>query len=706
MKSNGLLELPVLPKAQIKSVSLDILRATIDKADTVYFNGGIRSRALPDEVYDAYKAELKVRAPDDERLFRVGAPISAEGALKKLQHAIPMGSLENAMNLADAQTWYGRCYALRGELGGAVHVSYKMDGGSVSLQYVNGCLVCALTRGDGIEGQNITANAARAKGVSLYVQTPDGKPFSGFVRGEMMLTKKLWLELDPNQESNPRNLCNGIMQRLDGQDCEMLTFFAFRAFDAHGHISAKFARTETELSRWMEALGFIVAPYTVTPAGSGKAMLALRDDYDGMQEPVDVGGPTPRDNLPYEIDGLVLKLDDLDHQAHLGTVSNRPKGQIALKFPPMGAVTKLLSVEYALGTTGTINPVAVLAPVRVGGVTVERASLCNFDEIQRLGIAIGDDVRVNRMADCIPKVTAVITQDKDRKPITKPKKCPVTGGRVGHITKADGDPSVHLYSLDAMDSAPVKIARLERWVRELGILGLGPVYLQALYDASLADIKHLVETPADLYRLEALGVEYLKVEGRMIIGPSSMQAIVAELNKTRKLTLPQIIAAAAPGIGQSRVQEVIDKVPGEFETLTDWLSGKLILNADVLGMPALAKKMDTAIKEVAPLFADLQDAGVEILPVERKKKTGEFVFCLTGKFNEPKDYYHHMIKANGHDYTERFTKQVTHVVALHPDLLTVKMKKAAQSGTPIISPDGMISLMQDHLTKSRMAVKK
>lgn len=686
--NSSLISFPTTPEAQLKSTPLDTIRAVLDKADMSYFNGGNREAVIPDHIYDMYKAQLKLLCPADERLHRVGAPISNENALRKVKHLHMMGSLDNALNPEEFWAWIS--FIRRTYPKATFHCSYKMDGGSSSLYYMNGEYVAATTRGDGETGSDITATAARIRNIPLRLTKPDGKPYTGYIRGEVMLEKSAWAEVDPEFESNPRNLGNGMMQRSDGENAEKLSFFAFRCFDHKGAVTEV---TEGGMSRFMQAMGLTVAPFIVDETQDLSVVAAW---YDMMTVP-GPDGETLRSTLPFEIDGLVVKVNELVSQFGLGEASNRPKGQVAYKFPPAGAVTTLLDVEYSLGSTGAIIPVAILSPVRIGGVTVERSTLCNFDEIKRLDIAIGDKVRVVRQADVVPKVVSKVSDGENRKLIETPTKCPVTGGKVGHIDNLDGSRSAHLYSLEAMDSAPVKIARLLRWVRELNILGMGEVYINALFNSTWENTdKRILETPADLYRLKDIGFKFLKKDGKTIIGESSTRAILDEIEKTRELTLPQFIAAAVPGIGKARVQSVMEAMPGEFDTLEDWMSGKLTLNADKIGLPKMASKFSKMLKTEKDFIHDLFAAGVKLKIETTVIKKPAFVFCLTGEFPKPKDFYHNMAAQNGHAYVPSFTKKVTHVVSNSQDMLTNKAKKAREKGIPIISPDEMIALMQKY----------
>lgn len=694
--------IPQIAENELQGVTLAELRNLIDRCDQTYYCGGVREHVIPDNIYDAAKRELKRRVPTDLRLSRVGAPVSPEGMLEEVRHFHPMGSLENANNVAEALEWMA---GIRGKYPSVqFHISYKMDGASLALHYTNGWLSRAITRGDGFHGEDVTANAARMKNVPLQVDNPDGTPFNGSVRGECILPLANWKIVDPEGLSNPRNLGNGMMRRKSGEDAEYLEFFAFRVFDDKG--KPLWTKTETALSHRMQAMGFVVAPFYGPGEDDMDCGTRVQSVHDAMVVGITVADsviPPARDGLPFEIDGLVLKVDDLNVQMTMGEVSNRPRGQIALKFPPAGAITTLRKVEVNLGRTGALIPVGIFDPIRLGGVTVSRATLSNYEEIARLGIAVGDKIRVTRRADVIPKIESKVENGAERFEIVVPRKCPFTGGEVGKIENSDGTKSAHLYSLGAHDSAPVKLGRLRKWIRELDIQGLGDVYLEALYahpwrETPDDEPKPMVGSPADLYRLRKRNVQFLRTPdgANMIIGPLSMKTIIENVEAKRKMDLTVFLAGlGVHGLGQSQVKKARAKMPGEFDTLNDWLSGKLVLNAEKLGMPTTAAKFDAGLRKLRDVIDDLRtEVVLEEKPTESAE--GKMVFVLTGDFAQPKDYYHDIITAHGHMWAPRFTKQTTHVVTSNPVTKTKKADEARKKGIPVIGTEQLMVLLTEN----------
>jgi DNA ligase (NAD+) len=374
----------------------------IDKADDAYYTHG--KSVMEDSRYDKLKLELQTLNPTDARLTRVGSRIK-DNILQKRNHTVPMGSQGKALNEGEWNDWISNNLVKAGVSADIeLHASLKMDGGSFSLEYKDGRLVCAISRGDGLVGEDITANAINFKGIPPMV-TIDGKLFNGFVRGEVILLEDDWDKVDPNKDSNPRNLAVGIARRKDGTQSELLTFCSFRMFDDDGHPAGK---TEQGMLNLLSKVGFTVPPDYV---GNSKQVW---DWYICVQ--------ADRAKYPFWIDGVVVKVNDIEKQLALGESSNCPKGQVAIKFEAEGATTVLRAVTLQVGHTGAIVPVANFDPVRIGGTTVLNATLCNWENIETLGVAIGDTISVIKAGDIIPRIMEVVSQGKNRQEIPAPKR--------------------------------------------------------------------------------------------------------------------------------------------------------------------------------------------------------------------------------------------------------------------------------------------
>jgi len=317
---------------------------------------------------DAYAARVFLEG--------IGAAPADDSGWVKVRHDAPMQSLNKAQDASDARSWAATVGA------GNIVVSEKMDGISVSLKYVDGALVRAATRGDGETGEDITRNVVRMKGVVRAI-----KGFTGHVRGEIVLRRSDHAAHFADY-SNPRNAAAGVAKRLDGVGSEHLTVYAYQLVRDGG--ATPIRRKQDELTV-LGRLGFPVPNWQVVPGVD--AAVVIRDNYD-------------RDALDYDIDGLVLEVDDLERAAALGELNHRPKGSVAYKFSHMTAETTLRDVVWQVGKSGRLTPVAVFDPVMLAGARVERASLATPDRVTKLRLAKGCRILVSRRNDVIPRVEA------------------------------------------------------------------------------------------------------------------------------------------------------------------------------------------------------------------------------------------------------------------------------------------------------------
>jgi len=644
------------------------LRRLIDQADEAYYTRG--QALIEDALYDQWKDELAQLAPDDPRLKGVGARLQGSH-LQKRQHTIPMGSLSKAVNRPEFQKWVKGI----GAEGKMLHASYKMDGGSFSFEFRDGWLVAAISRGDGLAGEDITANALKFRGIPAKCRL-DGHLFTGFMRGEVILATEDWLtQVDPDALSNPRNCCVGIARRKNGQQSDLLQVFAFRAFDSSGQ---PLCMTETEQSQAMRGMGFECAP-----SFTGTAE-AVWDWYLKTQQ--------ERPKLPYWIDGIVVKLDNIAEQLGLGEADQRPKGQVALKFEAEGAETIIRRVSISVGHTGCIVPTAVFDPVQIGGTTVTSATLCNWDNIRHLNVGIGDKARVIKAGDIIPRITEVAAKAPESLDIPEPACCPACQGKVGRRSNVSGEESTALYCLNPECSAKLS-GKIERFLSSLDIIGSGEGLIQSL-------IQEMgVKDPADLYTLKNRHDQLasLKLGGGVRWGERRADKFLAELEKRRRLTLSQFLGSLGIfGLGKRRVALIQAAVPGEFDTLNDWLSDKMVRLADRAGVPNTGRRLQEDLLSLKPLIQKFLEAGVEIIGPDASasgNKPSGYRFCITGALSRTKGHFEQLIRAKGHDYTDTFSKEVTHLVAADPNSGSSKLQKAKKAGIPVISEAELLALL-------------
>lgn len=348
----------------------------LTKADKAYYL--TNQTVMSDEDYDALKQWLKTEHGDNPvvkaYLSQVGAPLAEH--LEKVKHKIPMGSLDNSNDEAEYRKWHAKH-------GQPVIMTPKMDGSSIEIVYKDGKLVQAITRGDGIEGEDVSQNVRRFKSVPTELEDT----FTGSVRGEAMLHRDDFAKHFEGA-ANPRNAANGTVRRSDGTGAEHLRFYAF---DAQNGIDWE---TYEDKMIYLQEVGFETVVIT---------------RCETADEAIEVHGQwaADRDTLPYEIDGMVARVNDEKVFAEMGERDNRPKAATAYKFKAMERTTILEKVVLTVGHTGAIIPTGKLKSVEIGGVNVSSVLLNNFEEIERLGIAIGDYVSISRRGDVIPKIEAV-----------------------------------------------------------------------------------------------------------------------------------------------------------------------------------------------------------------------------------------------------------------------------------------------------------
>ncbi|MGE6120653.1 NAD-dependent DNA ligase LigA [Aeromonas media] len=453
---------------------------------------------------------------------RVGSPPSTE--FRQVQHEIPMLSLDNVFNNEDLADFVHR---IEGRLRSSRELTFccepKLDGLAVSLLYENGILVQAATRGDGRVGENITDNVRTIRSVPLALQGEDW-PQRLEVRGEAFMKKKDFNDLNERALAtgekvfaNPRNAAAGSLRQLDSRitSRRRLSFYAYGVGIGGDELgNSHFARLN-QLKAW----GLPLSPEVKLKEGAAGCQ-AFHDDILAR-----------RSELPYEIDGVVYKVDDIALQQELGFVARAPRWATAHKFPAEEEMTLLENVEFQVGRTGAVTPVAKLKPVFVGGVTVSNATLHNANEIARLGVMIGDTVIVRRAGDVIPQIVAVVEAQRpvDAREILFPTQCPVCGSAVERlegeaVTRCSGGLFCEAQRKEAIKHFAAR--------RAMDVDGLGDKIVEQLVD------KGLVKTPADLFSLNAI-----QLAGLERMGQKSALNLVSAIDKARSTTLPRFLFA-------------------------------------------------------------------------------------------------------------------------------------------------------------------
>ncbi len=520
------------------------LRRLLERYEHEYYV--LDAPSVPDAEYDRLMRELQQLETTHPELQSPLSPTQRVGgkplaAFPGVRHEQPMLSLDNVFDAGELQA-FGRRVGER--LQQAVEslnfcCEPKLDGLAVSLLYVDGALVRAATRGDGSTGEDITANVRTIRAIPLRLHG-DEWPARLEVRGEVFMPKagfERWNAQARQQGekpfANPRNAAAGSLRQLDPRITAQrpLAFYAYAVGVAEG---GSLPDSQHERLQCLKGWGLPVSEAVARVSG----IQGCQAYHDAIL--------ARRDELPYEIDGVVFKLDALAEQAQLGFVARAPRWAVAHKFPAQEAITELREVEFQVGRTGAITPVARLAPVSVGGVTVSNASLHNADEMARLGIMLGDWVVVRRAGDVIPQIVAVLPERRQAarcRPVQFPENCPVCGSAVERLPgEAVARCSGGLYCAAQRKEALKHFASR----RAMDIEGLGDKLIEQLVETGL------VKTAADLFRLQESELAALE---RM--GSKSAQKLVQALARARNTSLARFLfALGIREVGEATAQNL------------------------------------------------------------------------------------------------------------------------------------------------------
>ncbi|EEX93033.1 NAD-dependent DNA ligase LigA [Vibrio orientalis CIP 102891 = ATCC 33934] len=639
---------------------------------------------IPDAEYDRLMRDLMELESQHPELMSIdspsqrvgGAPLDGFGSVK---HEIPMLSLDNAFDDGELESFHKR---MKDRIPSATFDVFccepKLDGLAVSLLYENGVLVQAATRGDGATGENITENVRTIKAIPLKLQG-EGWPARIEVRGEVFMPKagfdklnELALKKGDKVFVNPRNAAAGSLRQLDSRitATRPLSFYAYSVGVVEGaELSSSHYQRFLQLKGW----GLPMCPET-------KQVSSLDDVKAYYQDILE-----RRESLTYEIDGVVIKVDNIALQEQLGFVARAPRWAIAYKFPAQEEITLLNDVEFQVGRTGAITPVAKLEPVFVGGVTVSNATLHNADEIERLGVMVGDTVVIRRAGDVIPQIVSVVSERRpeNAREIVFPENCPVCKSQVERV---EGE-AVARCSGGLVCQAQRKEA-LKHFVsrKALDVDGLGEKVIEQLVD------REMVETPADLFKLSA-GV--ITVLDRM--GPKSAQNVVDALNKSKETTLPRFLyslgireVGEATAANLAQHFKTLDAVKiANHEALVEVQDIGEIVASHIIAFFAQDKNLT--------VIDDLILQGVHWSDVEEKDEStpqplaGKTV-VLTGSLSQ-------LTRSDAKAALQNLGAKVTGSVSKKTDILFAgenagsKLAKAQELGIEIRTEEDLISLM-------------
>jgi DNA ligase (NAD+) len=608
---------------------------------------------ISDAAYDRLMNRLKELEAAHPELVTADSPTVRVGGAPRegfstVRHARPMLSLDNAFSYDALREWDRRVREGSGQEKIEYIAEHKFDGLSISLQYEDGVLVRGVTRGDGTTGEDVTPNVKTIRSIPLRVDSAVLKKIklrpSFEVRGEVMMTRKAFEALNRHQEQiggkifvNARNSAAGAVRVLDPAitAARRLDFFAYYLL-VDGKVP--FSKHSESLQA-LKQLHFRASDDWKLCQGI-EAVIVYCEDWDAKRE-----------KLPYEIDGVVIKVNSTAIQNELGYTAKAPRWAIAYKYPARQETTVVNDIIVQVGRTGTLTPVAVLEPVQVGGVTVSRSTLHNMDEIERLGLQVGDTVLIERAGEVIPHVLKVVKSGKNRKPFKMPKNCPECGSAIHHV---EGE--VAYRCVNAACPAKRKESLLHFAGRHaMNIDGLGEKIVDQLVD------KGLVKDVADLYSLK---LEDLAALERM--AEKSAQNLLEEIEASKKNSLARLIYALGIQFVGERTAQLLAE---HFSSLEELAAAK---EEQLIEVPEVGPKVAASIAEFfsepanLKLIKKLHKAGVHPTAEKRKVKSDKFAgksFVFTGGLaNRSREEAGEIVQQHGGKVSSSVSKKTDYVV--------------------------------------------
>jgi len=603
----------------------------------------------------------------DSPTMRVGDKVS--GDFKKITHKSRKMSLEDAFSVTELQEFEERVTKLLGASAHQYMCELKIDGLQIVLTYKKGVLVTAATRGDGRVGEDVTHSVRTIRDVPLKLP----KPIDVTVSGEIYISRKDFAKINRDQISkneptyaNPRNLAAGTVRQLDPKIASSRNLKTF-IYDIEGDVEAK---TQVEIFEILKSLGFSTNP-------DNKLCKDL-NEVKGFIKAWD----EKRENLPYETDGVVIKINSLSLRDKLGSTAKSPRWAVAYKFPAETKETKVVNIDVQVGRQGTLTPVAILVPVKLAGSTVSRATLHNEDEIRRKDVRVGDTVVVQKAGDIIPEVVSVAKDKRPRnsKAFTMPTECPVCGGEI--IQK----PGEVAHRCANSKCFTVQLRKLEHFVsrKAFNIDGLGTKIVEQLYKEGL------IKDFADIFTLKEGDIQPLER-----FAEKSSANLIDSINKSKKISLDRFIyALGILHVGDQTARDIV-------QIFNTWDKFKNASQEDLEDIEGVGEKVANSIREylsdennqkiITKLFAN----GVE-LKSETKKTSSKLAgktFVLTGTLNSiTREEAEGKIRALGGKASSSVSKNTDYVVA--GDNPGSKYDKAKELNVNILSESKFKSMLQ------------
>ena len=668
---------------------IDKLRETIRHHEYLYY--GLDAPEISDVEFDTLMRRLIALENEHPELVTPDSPTQRVGGkpaegFPKVAHSRPMLSLSNVMSEEELRDWDRRVHELAGEGAAIAYVcEFKLDGLSMALHYREAAdgsahLVRGVTRGDGTIGEDVTGNVRTIRSVPLSIaKTKLAKaklPATFEVRGEVVMPLTAFAKMNEERvaggqsaAANPRNAAAGTIRTMEPNIVAQrrLDFYAYFALAATGE---NLFEEQSDALEALTAAGFRVNPHREAI----KTFDKLMDFVNRAEE--------KRANLGYEIDGVVIKIDSADVQRKLGYTGKAPRWAVAYKFTARAGITQVEDIKVQVGRTGKLTPVAWLTPTLIGGTTVSRATLHNADEIERLGLLIGDWVKVERGGDVIPKVVEVV-DDKDHprgeKKFHFPSHCPVCGS---DIARTEGEADYRCVNVDC--PARLRESLLHFSARNvMNIEGLGEAVVVQLMD------RGMVKSIADLY---ALTEEQLLSLER--IGKKTADALLAEIAKSKTAPLNRVLFGLGISMVGERTAQLLAEEFGSMDALIT-ASADELERVNEVG-PRVSQAIRAFFDEAQnrELLEKLRAAGLTFTAEKRKKSSQleGMTFVLTGTLpNLSREDAKARIEAAGGRVSGSVSKK-THYVVAGEDAGS-KLDKARELGVQVIDEDGLIAML-------------
>ena len=638
---------------------------------------------ISDAEFDQLMIQLKKLETEHPALITADSPTQRVGGkpregVVKAAHSSPMLSLDNTYNVDELRNWERRVHELSGRKDIDYVCELKLDGMSLALLYENGRLARGITRGDGTGGEDVTLNVRTVRSIPLSIPKEKlkaaGIPANFEVRGEMLMPLAAFKQMNQQREekglslfANPRNATAGTVRQLEPSIVAQrrLDYFAYMLLQD----GRAFFDRHWESLNALDAAGFKVNP-------SRKLAKNFEDVWTFIEQQ-----ETKREKLPYEIDGIVVKVDRTALQDELGYTGKAPRWAIAYKYAARAGITQIEGVQWQVGRTGKLTPVAMLKPVPIGGTTVSRATLHNPDEIERLGVRVDDWVEVERGGDVIPKVTSVV-DDKDHPRghnlVHVPEKCPVCGTKV---VRTEGE--VDYFCVNA--NCPAKLRETILHFASRGVMnidGMGEALVNQLSD------RGLVKDVADIYRLKKS--DLLSLE-RM--GEKSAQNVLDEIEASKKLPLERVIYGLGIRFVGERTAQFLAEHFGSMEALMK-ASEEELQEATEVG-PRIAESIAEFFREPKnrKLVEELRNRGLQLIGQKKERGTqlAGKTFVLTGTLTLPRDQAKKIIEDAGGRVSGSVSKKTDYVVA-GADAGS-KLDKAKELGVSVIGEKDLEKLL-------------